>query len=184
MKYALISMSRVLRVWDNPLLDSCIKEGYIPIPIYCFEPDYWLQEDEVTGIPRMMGTRFGWLMECLESCRSHLKQHGMDLYTLVGDLYSTLANLIEGLRTIDADAQLVCYSLSHADECELYQSRRLSEVCVGLGIQHKVVKGCSTFVNVVEMFPRLQRVPWYYSWFVDSCYENFRQGRGIVHIGT
>lgn len=82
MKYALINMCKVLRVKDNPLLEKCINNGFIPIPIYCFDDNYFLNDncsELSTGIPRMLGPKFDWLIECLTDCKLHLQEYGLDL---------------------------------------------------------------------------------------------------------
>lgn len=185
MKYALINMCKVLRVKDNPLLEKCINDGYIPIPIYCFDKDYFLGiniDEYSTGISRMLGPKFDWLVECLIDCKAYLQEYGLDLLILVGNTISKVGTLIEKLQVLGNE--ITCYSLAYPDEYEVKTNNELIQLCKTKNIRFNLIKGCSTFVNVFEMFPTVKSIPIYKNRFKTACEHYIIEGKAIVPLPT
>lgn len=180
MKYALINMCKVLRVKDNPLLEKCINNGFIPIPIYCFDDNYFLNDncsELSTGIPRMLGPKFDWLIECLTDCKLHLQEYGLDLLILLGGT-SKVTKLIDKLKELNNE--ITCYSLAYPDEYEIKTNKELIEICKTKNIPFNFITGYSTFVNVFEMFPTQKQLPIYKNRFKESCHKYIKEGKAII----
>lgn len=184
MRYAIVNMSRALRVWNNPLLYQALNEDYIPIPIYCLDDKYLLGMEEgitYTGIPRMYGTRFNWLQECILDCKEHLKTKGLDLCILVGSPRDKVKSLIEMLIKNGA-SDIMAYSLAFPDEEEVMLNNTLQEVCNDFGIKFQVVRGFSTYINVFNMFGKVSAFPHYFKRFLNEAVKNLARGEGYVQV--
>lgn len=178
-------MCKVLRVGDNPLLESCINDGYIPIPIYCFDKDYFLSDNTneySTGINRMLGPKFDWLVECLSDCKMYLQEYGLDLLILVGNTTLKVRTLIEKIQGLGND--VVCYSLAYPDEYEIKTNNELIELCKTKDIKFNLVKGYSTFINVFKMFPTPKHIPIFKNRFKAACEKYIVDGKAIVPLST
>lgn len=185
MKYAIVNMIRCLRVKDNPLLALCHEKGYIPIPIYCVDSTYITETDSgelSTGIPRLLGTRYNWMVECIKDCKLYLEEYNLSLISLVGNVKEQIERLIKEL-SITKPNEIVLYSLAHPDIYERSINSQLEEVCHELGIKSQILGGYSTYINIHRITPYIHDIPHTFKGFLKLC-ENRINTKGdiLVHI--
>lgn len=185
MKYAIVNMIRCLRVKDNPLLALCHEEGYIPIPIYCVDSRYLTETDSgelSTGIPRLLGTRYNWMVECINDCKLYLEEHNLSLIPLIGNVKEQIEILIKEL-SITKPSEIILYSLAHPDTYERSINSQLEGVCQELGIKSQILGGYSTYINICKVAPYIHDIPQTFKGFLKLCENRIISKCGIqVHI--